>query len=93
MKTVKKGKTEAFVCTHCGRDIPAVQEVFEEIITEEEIQQIEELYCPDCCGWFMAPIEGPTFGGGYIVATGETVPPQFPKMDLRSNKKRRENDE
>jgi DNA-directed RNA polymerase subunit RPC12/RpoP len=83
MGTVRKGKIEAFVCTECGRDIPADPEVFEEDITEEEIQQIEELYCPDCCGWFMVPVEGPTFGGGYIMATGETVLPQFPKMGLK----------
>jgi DNA-directed RNA polymerase subunit RPC12/RpoP len=75
-----KKKIEAFVCTMCGRDIPAVPEVFEEEITEEEIQEIEELWCSDCCGWFMIPVEGPTFGGGIIVATGERIPPHFPNM-------------
>lgn len=79
---IKKRRIESFVCTECGRSIPADPEVFEEDITEEEIQQIEELYCPDCCGWFMIPVAGPTFGGGLIVATGEWVPPYFPKMSI-----------
>ncbi|MEA1997698.1 MAG: hypothetical protein U9N61_00020 [Euryarchaeota archaeon] len=48
---------KAFVCTHCGYDIPADPEVFEEDITEEEIQKIEYLDCPYCCGPFMEPVE------------------------------------
>lgn len=79
----RRTKIEAFVCTECGRDIPAEPEVFEEDITEEEIQQIEYLYCPDCCGPFMVPVEGPTFGGGYVVRTGKYYPPEFPKMRLK----------
>ncbi|MFV9676131.1 MAG: hypothetical protein ACNYVW_00510 [Methanosarcinales archaeon] len=79
-------KIEAFVCTHCGRDIPAEPEVFEEDITAEEIQQIEWLYCTDCCGPFMVPVEGPTFGACYIVSTGEYYPAQFPEMDCKSVK-------
>ena len=88
--TIKKRRIEAFVCTECGRDIPADPEVFEEDITEEDIQQIEELYCPDCCGWFMIPVEGPTFGGGFIVATGERIPPCFPKMNGKKEKETNE---
>lgn len=80
------GKIKAFVCTVCGRDIPADPAVFEEEITKEEVQQIGVLYCPDCCGWFMIPVEGPTFGGGIVIATGESFPAQFPKMDLRKSK-------
>jgi DNA-directed RNA polymerase subunit RPC12/RpoP len=85
---IKERRIEAFVCTECGRDIPADPEVFEEDITEEEIQEIEELYCPDCCGWFMIPVEGPTFGGGLIVATGECVPPYIPMMGISIEKEK-----
>jgi hypothetical protein len=34
----------------------------------------------------MIPVEGPTFGGGIVAATGESFPTQFPKMDLRKSK-------
>jgi DNA-directed RNA polymerase subunit RPC12/RpoP len=50
---VKKKRIEAFVCTECGRDIPADPNVFDDVFTDEEIQQLEYIYCPDCCGPFM----------------------------------------
>jgi DNA-directed RNA polymerase subunit RPC12/RpoP len=74
-------RIEAFVCTECGRDIPAEPECFEDPLTEEEIQQIEYLYCPHCCGPFMLPVKGPTFGAGYVVATGEYQPAYFPAIE------------
>ena len=87
---VKKKRIEAFVCTECGRDIPADPNVFDDVFTDEEIQQLEYMYCPDCCGPFMIPVEGPTFGGGFIVATREHISPYFPKMFMMAKEENEE---